>query len=288
MSNFVSFTKTWHNEPYAAIDPKRPELSAKGKFVVVTGGATGLGKAIAIAFAQAGAKTIAILARRLENLELAAAEISKEASAHETKVLFESADVSKRASLDSAVAGLMEKAGNAKVDILVHSAGVSQDIGPVKGYSESQYRYGLEVNVIGAFNVMQSFAPVLATHAHVYNISSGMAHIAPMWIEHWSYAAGKAAVVKMFDYLQEQQPEWHVVQLQPGVVSTGLNARFGVVSEDTPELCGNFTVWLASPEAEFLKRKFVWVNWDVDELKDRADEIKNSTLLRLALNGVDM
>lgn len=51
MAGFVSFTKTWHNKPYAAIDPMRPELSAKVKFVVVTGGATGIGKAIAVAFA---------------------------------------------------------------------------------------------------------------------------------------------------------------------------------------------------------------------------------------------
>ncbi len=71
----------------------------------------------------------------------------------------------------------------------------------MKGYPESQYRYGLELNVIGAFNTVQAFAPVLATNAHLYNISSGMAHIAPMWVEHWSYAAGKAAVVKMFDLL---------------------------------------------------------------------------------------
>lgn len=232
MSGFVSFTKGWHSEPYAAIDPTRPELSAKGKFVVVTGGATGIGKAIAVAFAQAGASTVAVLARRLENLETAAAEISEEANGLDVQVLFETADVSSRASLDAAVASLIKKAHGAKVDILVHSAGVSQDLGPVKGYSESQYRHGIEINVIGAFNTVQSFAPVLATNAHIYNISSGMAHIAPMWVEHWSYAAGKAAVVKMFDYLQAQQPEWHVVQLQPGVVGTELNARFGVVGQD--------------------------------------------------------
>lgn len=53
-------------------------------------------------------------------------------------------------------------------------------------------------------------------------------------------------------------------------------------------LPGHFNVWLASPEAEFLKGKFVWVNWDVNELKALAEEIKESTLLKIYLNGVPM
>lgn len=35
-------------------------------------------------------------------------------------------------------------------------------------------------------------------------------------------------------------------------------------------------LWLASPEATFLKGKFLWSNWDVDELKTRAEEIESS------------
>lgn len=53
-------------------------------------------------------------------------------------------------------------------------------------------------------------------------------------------------------------------------------------------LPAQFQVWLTSPEAEFLKGKFVWVNWDVDELKARAEEIKGSTLLKVNLQGVPM
>lgn len=53
-------------------------------------------------------------------------------------------------------------------------------------------------------------------------------------------------------------------------------------------LPGQFNVWLASREAEFLKGKFVWVNWDVDELKALAEEIKGSALLKVDLNGVPM
>jgi NAD(P)-dependent dehydrogenase (short-subunit alcohol dehydrogenase family) len=81
MSGFVSFTETYHNKPYAAINPKRPEISAKGKFVIITGGATGIGKAIAVAFAQVDADIIAILGRLFDRLELTASEISREATA---------------------------------------------------------------------------------------------------------------------------------------------------------------------------------------------------------------
>jgi hypothetical protein len=53
-------------------------------------------------------------------------------------------------------------------------------------------------------------------------------------------------------------------------------------------LPGHFHVWIASPEAEFLKGKFVWVNWDVNELKALAEVVRDSMLLRIDLNGVPM
>ena len=50
-------------------------------------------------------------------------------------------------------------------------------------------------------------------------------------------------------------------------------------------LPASFNVWLASPEARFLKGKFLWANWDVDELKARAKEIEASTELTIGLIG---
>jgi hypothetical protein len=44
-------------------------------------------------------------------------------------------------------------------------------------------------------------------------------------------------------------------------------------------------VWLASPEAAFLKGKYIWANWDVSEMKDRAEEIAASDLLTMKLGG---
>lgn len=48
---------------------------------------------------------------------------------------------------------------------------------------------------------------------------------------------------------------------------------------DKPELPGHTAVWLCSDEARFLRGKFIWCNWDVDELKAKKDEIEGSLLL---------
>lgn len=53
----------------------------------------------------------------------------------------------------------------------------------------------------------------------------------------------------------------------------------------TVSLPAHFYVWLASREAVFLKGKYVWVNFDVDEMKERADEIEKSRLLTVLLDG---
>ena len=65
----ISLTANWHNDTYPAIDPTLPKLSQKGKTVIVTGGGTGIGQAIACAFAAAGAAHVAIIGRRLPKLE---------------------------------------------------------------------------------------------------------------------------------------------------------------------------------------------------------------------------
>lgn len=50
-------------------------------------------------------------------------------------------------------------------------------------------------------------------------------------------------------------------------------------------LPASFNVWLASPEAHFLKGKFLWANWDVDELKAQATRIEANTQLNVGLIG---
>jgi NAD(P)-dependent dehydrogenase (short-subunit alcohol dehydrogenase family) len=228
---FKSFTKTWHSQSYPKILPSRPELSAAGKFVFITGGGSGIGKATAIAFAQAGAKAVAIFGRRIRNLQEAAEEIRKANPAGSTTVIIESVDISQRPALEAAFANASKKAGGAKVDIFVNNAGSLKPLGPVVAYDEKALRDGIEENLIGSFNVVQAIVPLLALNAKILNISSGIAHMNPA-PGFWVYASLKLAIVKMFDFLQAEHPDLSVFNIQPGVVETDLNIASNFPAQD--------------------------------------------------------
>lgn len=242
---FKSFTKTWHVKPYPQISPDRPELSASGKVVFITGGGTGIGKATAIAFAQAGAKAIAIFGRRVDRLTSAAEEIRKANPTGSTLVVFESVDLSKRAAVDGAFSGALDQirraAGDSsnsssatttlKIDVFVSNAGILTKPGTVAGYNEADFHQGLEMNSGSAFNTVQAMMPLLAGDATVLNISSGIAHIDPV-PDLWLYAATKIANAKMFDYLQAENPDLRIINVQPGVVTSELNSGSGFAGQD--------------------------------------------------------
>jgi NAD(P)-dependent dehydrogenase (short-subunit alcohol dehydrogenase family) len=228
---FKSFTKTWHSQSYPAISPSRPELSAAGKVVFITGGGSGIGKATAIAFAQAGAGVVAIFGRRIGALQLAAEEIRKANPTGSTTVVIESVDISQRLALEAAFANACKKAGGAKVDIFVNNAGSLKALHPVAKYDEKELRVGIEENLIGSFNVIQAVVPLLATKAKILNISSGIAHLNPipgMWV----YASLKSAIIKMFDFIQAEHPDLSVFNIQPGVVETDLNKASNFPAQD--------------------------------------------------------
>jgi len=227
---WVSFTETWHDKPYPFISPSRPVLSAAGKNVVVTGGGTGIGKAAAIAFAQAGAASVAILGRRLDRLQTSASEITTAGPA--TRVLFETTDITKRRSIDGALKTIVGQVG--KIDIFVSNAGVLPSYGGVASYDESELRHAFEVNVIGSFNAVQAFIPLAAPGAKLFNVSSCLAHLAPVApVEDvFAYSITKLASTRMFDIVAAENPELHIVNVHPGVINTEINANTDVEGED--------------------------------------------------------
>lgn len=227
---WTSFTETWHDKPYPFISPSRPELSAAGKNVVITGGGTGIGKATAIAFAKAGAASVAILGRRLDRLQTSASEIT--AAGPATRVLFETTDITKCTSIDGALKTIVGQVG--KIDIFVSNAGVLPSSGGVARYDESELRRGFEVNVIGSLNAVQAFIPLAAPGAKLFNVSSCLAHLAPVApVEDvFAYAITKLASTRMFDFVAAENPELHVVNVHPGITDTEINANTDVKGVD--------------------------------------------------------
>ncbi|KAH6607130.1 hypothetical protein Trco_003443 [Trichoderma cornu-damae] len=278
-----TYTKTYHREPYAAISPTRPELSTKGKSVVITGAGTGIGAAIALAFAQSGASNIALLGRTEATLLKSKQAVN--ATYPETTVEAITADIADEASVRAALDRFASRAGK-KLDVLVANAGVSPDLDTLLNSDASSWWSGFETNVRGQFNLVRAFVPLAEKNATVIGVTTSTTQL-PFVPGCSSYHGSKMAGTKIFDYLHFENPDLRVLQFHPGLVDTSLLQKSfgpGVPRPplDDPSLPGAFAVWCASPESDSLRGKFLWANWDVEELKARD---LGGNLLTLGLLG---
>ncbi|KAK5174349.1 uncharacterized protein LTR77_001429 [Saxophila tyrrhenica] len=101
------------------------------------------------------------------------------------------------------------------------------------------------------------------------------------------YAGSKLAATKVYETFGAENPQYEVVHIHPGVISSEMNSKSGLGAQDGADLPASFIVWACSPEAGFLRGggKFLWSNWDVDELKSRKEELAKPEQLKLTLNG---
>jgi len=121
----TNVTKTIHHSPYPAISPSLPSLSQAGKTVLITGGATGIGLAIAHAFIQASASTVIIVGRRADKLAQACEEL-KAAAGEGTYIIGRTCDVSDVKEVTSLWEGFKDK--GVVVDVLVSNAAKFTDV----------------------------------------------------------------------------------------------------------------------------------------------------------------
>ncbi|KAF2144341.1 uncharacterized protein K452DRAFT_285577 [Aplosporella prunicola CBS 121167] len=295
----TDYTETFHHHSYPAISPTRPELSAAGKTVFISGGGRGLGTGIVDAFAQAGAKILIILGRNAATLQAVAERT--EAAHPAIKVHTIAGDVSREADLARAFAEV-KKIAPSGIDVFVANAGVLPTITPIRpavdansedtksddAYITEWWR-GWEVNVKGVFLQARHFLATAAPNAVFLNISAGAGHINPVFPGFSAYASSKLGAARVVETLQAENPGFRFNNIQPGVVETEMLEASDILTYGLPvddlNLPGHFLVWLASPEAEFLKGKYVWANWDVDELKARKDEISAPNRLVSGLVG---
>lgn len=228
---FPSPTKRWHTKAQPSTSPTRPELSARGKSVIITGGGTtGIGGETARHFAQAGASRIALLGRREGPLLDNKAHIESEYPGVEVVAI--QADVTVQADVDAAFSQFTTGGGgrnNNKIDVLVHTAAAVGPKDPVSSdaLDGDAFLGSVHANVAGALWVARAFVRHAAPQGAVaVAVSSWAAHLS-VNEAFASYCVGKMAAFRLWDTVALSNPQLSVFHTQPGVVLTELNLEVG-------------------------------------------------------------
>jgi NAD(P)-dependent dehydrogenase (short-subunit alcohol dehydrogenase family) len=194
-------------------------LELNGKVAVVVGGTSGIGRAIALGFAQAGADVIPT-SRRAEQVEQTAREI-EELGRRSLRV---TSDVSEHASLERVLREAIGAFG--KVDILVNSAGRTKRA-PTIDFSEDDWNAIIDTNLTGTLRACQVFGRHMLENesGSIINIASLSTFVALKEVA--AYSASKAAVGSLTKSLAV---EWssrgvRVNAIAPGVFRTALNQK---------------------------------------------------------------
>jgi NAD(P)-dependent dehydrogenase (short-subunit alcohol dehydrogenase family) len=210
-----SFIKTYHHSQYREISDTNPSLSQAGKVIFITGGSKGIGKAITLSFAKAGAKAIIITGRTKATLDETKAELSK----YGVPISAFVADVTDSKAIEDAFSTTYKNYG--PVDVLISNAGYLSTHVDIQESPLEDYWQGFETNVKGGIVVTQSFLKVAAPNATLINITSGAAHI-PYIPSYSGYSASKIAFWKIMGYLPHERPDLRVINLQPGAIATDM------------------------------------------------------------------
>jgi 2-deoxy-D-gluconate 3-dehydrogenase len=239
-----------------------------GRVAVVTGASRGLGRAMAVAFAAAGAH-VALAARSKPDLEETAQQVER----HGVRALVATTDVSRYDEVEALVARTIETLGG--LDILVNNSGIARTK-PLAEATPDDWRAIVDVNLTGVFNGCRAAAPHLLARrsGKVINLASVLGAVGlPGYT---LYAATKGGVIALTRTLGV---EWarHNVQVNaiaPGWFVTDMNeAAFADprinerLTRDIPmrrtgrlEEIGPLAVFLASSASDFMTGQTIFLD----------------------------
>ncbi len=212
-------------------------FSLPGKFALVTGGATGIGRMIAEALVRAGA-TVVIASRKLDACEEAATALNRLGATGSAIAL--AADISN----ETGIVALADEIARRYplLSILINNAGLSWGA-PLEDFPYSAWNRVMSVNVAGMFTLTQKLLPVLSANAsaqdpsRVINLGSVMG-AQPMGDRVYSYSASKAAVHHLTRILAKELAPRRVTvnALAPGLFESRMTAFATKDAERLPRI----------------------------------------------------
>ncbi|ORY66318.1 uncharacterized protein BCR38DRAFT_456897 [Pseudomassariella vexata] len=218
----------------------RPELSQDVKIALMAGGSSSIGYAIAKAFVQASAAKVIILGRWLEAIQDATKQLRKDSQRSEVVGL--ACHVSKPDEVDK-LSTVLEREGTRVGVQVLNAAGMSRPVPILKRGTEGVWE-DYEMNVRGDLDMTERF---YKQKREGHGSQKLLVNVSTHAIHDWT---------KMPGYGLTKNGGTLVLQL--------------IVVRNAANLPGQFAVWTASPEARFLHGRFVWTEWDVEELKSGA------------------
>lgn len=259
---------------------------------MITGAGSGIGRATAIAFARAQADVVVVTGRQAATLAETRSIIGSQSL--KTIVNIRVMDVTQSESVETVFKDVVEKFGS--IDICIHGASHLSEKGKLHESSLDNFWNSIEANVKGSFIVNHAFTNQPATESKdrvLLFMNSCLAYVdalnqktAPA-----SYAISKLAQAKLVEYSasdMDHDKRFRVYAVHPGVVVTEMSDRSIAMAPtgtrealtwDSPDLPGQFFVWLASSKGTCIPSgKYLWANWDVEELEARREEIASNPL----------
>ena len=248
-----------------------------GQKALVTGGSSGIGRAVAIALGGAGAD----VAVNYRSGEEEAAEVVAAIKGKGRDAIALQADVAREDQVQAMFARMFEAFGT--IDILVANAGLQQDA-PFEEMTLQQWNTVIAVNLTGQFLCAREAVKEFKRRGVRKEVSCAAGKIICMssvhdtipWAGHVNYAASKGGVMLMMKSIAQEVAPYRirVNSISPGAIRTPINRQAWETPEayaelltlipykriGEPEDIARAAVWLASDEADYLTGTSLYVD----------------------------